>query len=147
MNSDTPRAHKILATNIRSARSKLEYSQQQLAERADLSTSYVNDIEQGKKWPSADSLERISTALGLEPFMLLLPPGHSGEYDAFDLLTDYAMSVKESLAGAMDDSLKKILGKAQRRSSDSLDSSDSPQSPDEDAENESDEENDGTGPD
>lgn len=117
MNSDTPRAHKILATNIRSARSKLEYSQQQLAERADLSTGYINDIEQGRKWPSADSLERISTALGVEPFMLLLPPDYSGEYDAFDLLTDYAMSVKESLAGAMDDSLKKILERTQRRNS------------------------------
>lgn len=113
MEKEIPTAHKVLARNIKRAREKLDYSQQHLAERAELSPGYIHELEQGKKWPSADTLERLSAALGLEPFMFLLPPDYSHEFDAFDLLTDYAMSVKEGIEGAMERSLKQALQRTQ----------------------------------
>ena len=62
----------VLARNIKSARAKLGYSQQDLAEKADLSPGHMNDLEQGRKWVSADTLQRLAKALMLEPWMLLV---------------------------------------------------------------------------
>lgn len=101
----------ILARNIKMAREKLGISQQELAERAELSTGHVNDVEQARKWVSAESLEQLADALFLEPFMLLLPPDYSREGDAFTLLTEYAASVRESVDGALD----RLLEQTQRR--------------------------------
>lgn len=85
------------------------FSQQRLAEEADLSTGHMNDIEQARKWVSADTLQRIADALGLEPFMLLIPRDYSSQLDAFSLLTEYASSVRERMEGALESSLKDVL--------------------------------------
>jgi transcriptional regulator with XRE-family HTH domain len=96
---------------MKAARRKLGISQHALAERADLSPGHINDLEQGRKWVSADALERLAEALLLEPFMLLLPPDYSSELDAFDLLTEYASSVRERIEGALDTTLHEALNK------------------------------------
>ncbi|TVQ27451.1 MAG: XRE family transcriptional regulator [Spirochaetaceae bacterium] len=104
----------ILGRNIRAAREKLGYSQQHLAERADLSPGHITDLEKGRKWVSADSLARIADALGIEPFMLLLPADYSADLDAFSLLTEYAMSVRERMTGTLDATLREMLGRRDR---------------------------------
>lgn len=109
MEKFVPGVQGILARNMKAARQKLELSQHALAERADLSPGHINDLEQGRKWVSADALERIADALLLEPFMLLLPPDYSSELDAFDLLTEYASSVRERIDGALDTTLHEAL--------------------------------------
>lgn len=111
MEKFVPGVQGILARNMRAARAKLGISQHALAERADLSPGHVNDLEQGRKWVSADALERLAEALLLEPFMLLLPPDYSSELDAFSLLTEYASSVRERIEGALDTSLEEALRK------------------------------------
>jgi transcriptional regulator with XRE-family HTH domain len=111
MENFVPGVQGILGRNIRTARSKLGISQQALAERAELSPGHVNDLEQGRKWVSADALERIAEALYLEPFMLLLPADYSAELDAFSLLTEYASSVRERIEGALDTTLEEALRK------------------------------------
>ena len=111
MENFVPGVQGILARNIKAARAKLGISQHTLAERADLSPGHINDVEQGRKWVSADALERIADALFLEPFMLLLPPDYSSELDAFDLLTEYASQVRERIDGALDSSLHDALKK------------------------------------
>lgn len=50
------------------------YSQERLAEAVDLSTSYISEIENGKKRPSMKSLEKIAAALGV-PLAALLDDG------------------------------------------------------------------------
>jgi transcriptional regulator with XRE-family HTH domain len=109
MEKFVPGIQGILARNMKAARQKLELSQHALAERADLSPGHINDLEQGRKWVSADALERLADALLLEPFMLLLPPDYSSELDAFDLLTEYASSVRERIEGALDTTLHEAL--------------------------------------
>ena len=109
MANQIPMLQRILARNIRAARAKHGYSQQRLAEKAELSPGHMNDLEQGRKWVSADTLERLGDALGLQPFMLLLPPEYSSQFDAFNLLNEYAITVRESIDGALETSLRKIL--------------------------------------
>ena len=55
----------ILAQNLKENRRKLGITQPELAERAGLSTHYLGMIEIGRNFPTADVLERLATALGI----------------------------------------------------------------------------------
>jgi transcriptional regulator with XRE-family HTH domain len=57
----------ILALNIRERRYILGLSQAKLAESANIATAYVAMIELEKKFPSVDVLERIASALKIDP--------------------------------------------------------------------------------
>lgn len=109
MEKPTPAIQAILAYNIKEARAKLGYSQQELAERAKLSPGHMNDLEQGRKWVSADTLQRLADALAMEPFMLLLPEGYEDHIEAFTLLTEYAGEARRRTSAAMDDLLHEML--------------------------------------
>ena len=61
----------ILKENIRYYRNVKGYTQEQLAERSQLSTSYIAAIETGMKIPSLKSTVRISQELGLDVSQLL----------------------------------------------------------------------------
>ena len=109
MEKPIPAIQLILAQNIKEARSRLGYSQQELAERADLSAGHMNDLEQGRKWVSADTLQRLADALAMEPFMLLLPEGHENHIETFTVLTEYAKTLRKSLEEVVDTSLREVL--------------------------------------
>lgn len=53
----------LLGETIRNLRSKAEFSQEKLAEKADLSTVFISRVERGKESPSVDSLVKIASAL------------------------------------------------------------------------------------
>ncbi len=100
----------ILANNIKAARNKLQFSQQELAEKANLSPGHMNDLEQGRKWVSADTLYRLSKALMLEPWMLLLPAiENEGTTANYDLLTRFASRMKDNLNTAVAETLRELL--------------------------------------
>ena len=48
---------------IRAARKEAGFSQEKLAEKADLSTVFISRVERGKESPSVDSLVKIAPAL------------------------------------------------------------------------------------
>ena len=54
---------KLLGIRIREIRKTRELSQEELAERADISTQYVSNIERGKENPTLDLLLRLAEAL------------------------------------------------------------------------------------
>lgn len=58
-----PKHRKILGENIRTHRKNLKWSQEKLAEKADLHHNYIGDIERGEENVSVDTLMRIATAL------------------------------------------------------------------------------------
>jgi len=60
----------ILAQNLKENRRKLGITQPELAERAGMSTQYLAMIEIARKFPTADILERLSAALGINPHEL-----------------------------------------------------------------------------
>jgi transcriptional regulator with XRE-family HTH domain len=63
----------ILSANIRAARKSRRLTQTQLALYADLSLSYMTDIERCKTWVSDKTLEKIARALDMSPWELLRP--------------------------------------------------------------------------
>jgi transcriptional regulator with XRE-family HTH domain len=56
---------RLLGEAIRAKRQKAEFSQEKLAEKADLSTVFISRVERGKESPSVDSLVKIAKALGV----------------------------------------------------------------------------------
>ena len=54
---------KILGENIRTYRRAMNWSQEKLAEKADLHHNYIGDIERGEENVSVDALMRIAAAL------------------------------------------------------------------------------------
>ncbi len=57
---------RLLGEAIRAARKEAGFSQEKLAEKADLSTVFISRIERRAESPSVDNLVKIARALGLE---------------------------------------------------------------------------------
>jgi transcriptional regulator with XRE-family HTH domain len=69
----TPEIRLILSRNLKAQRNKLGFSQERLAEISGLSVQTINDIEGGRRWVSDKSITKLSTALNVECFQLLVP--------------------------------------------------------------------------
>jgi transcriptional regulator with XRE-family HTH domain len=62
---------KVLGQNVRKFRQRLKWSQEKLAERADMHWTFISGVERAKYNISLDSLVRIARALGRRPYELL----------------------------------------------------------------------------
>lgn len=58
--------NQMLGNNIREVRKQKQLTQEELADKAHLDYSYINQIENGKRNPSMDAVERIAKALGIK---------------------------------------------------------------------------------
>ena len=58
--------NKELGKKIREIRKKKELTQEDLAYKAGLDYSYINQIENGKRNPSMEAVEKIAKALGVK---------------------------------------------------------------------------------
>jgi transcriptional regulator with XRE-family HTH domain len=64
---------RLLGQNIKRFRGNSGYSQEELAEKAGISTPFLGAIERGDKWPSPSTLAEIARGLGVYPYDLLKP--------------------------------------------------------------------------
>jgi transcriptional regulator with XRE-family HTH domain len=87
----------ILSQNIRVARDALHLTQAKLAEYADISMSYMADIEYCRTWVSDKTLINIARALNMEAYQLLVP-GESGDSPADDRETRLLRRITELIA-------------------------------------------------
>ena len=55
-----------LGKKIRELRKKKELTQEELAYKSELDYSYINQIENGKRNPSVEAVEKIAKALGVK---------------------------------------------------------------------------------
>jgi transcriptional regulator with XRE-family HTH domain len=60
----------ILSSNIRHFRHNHGWSQADLAEKADISITFLSSIERCVKWPYPDTIVRIAKALKIDEFEL-----------------------------------------------------------------------------
>ena len=63
--------HRILAANLKRERSKVGFSQDQLAEACGVSANFVTEVETRRRYPSPATLVKIAQALNTEPHTLL----------------------------------------------------------------------------
>ena len=95
----------VLAQNLKINRLKLGLTQEKLAEKAQISTHYLAMVELAKKFPSAGMLERLATALEIEPHELFYMPS-AGENALKDLQATVAADIERVVAEAIKNSLK-----------------------------------------
>ena len=63
----------LLGANLRRFRSRREWSQTDLAERANISMNYLSEIERGLKWPYPENLQNLANALDIKVYELFKP--------------------------------------------------------------------------
>jgi transcriptional regulator with XRE-family HTH domain len=96
----------LLSRNLRRLRIRQNLSQLALAVETNLTHNFINDIENGKKWVSPDTIAKLATALKVEPYHFFIPEHKIGEKDAGTLaeyLDDFT------------DSLQKMVGEIKGR--------------------------------
>ena len=62
----------LFSRNIKRLRNNAKLSQISLAAEADLAHNFINDIENGKKWVSPETIAKLSKALKAEPYEFFL---------------------------------------------------------------------------
>jgi len=94
----------LLSLNIKKRRQILGFSQLNLAENVGTSTQYIGQIEQNKKFPSPEMLERIAKALEVDSPQLFSMDTYSQ-----DAIQQFRENLKVNLEKAIEDFIDKGL--------------------------------------
>jgi len=98
--SGFPEIRSILAKNLKEQRKNMGLSQERFAEISGLSIQTINDIEGGRKWVSDKTMTKLSNALNLECYQLLLPKlevQHKKESRSTQQLLDLMKTLKKNV--------------------------------------------------
>ena len=75
--------HTLLARNLKKYRQMLGLSQAALAEKINSSTTFIGNIEIGKRFPSSKNFDRLAKVLGVKPAALLADEDEEDAYLQF----------------------------------------------------------------
>ena len=93
----------LLARNMKRCREILGISQMALAERVGCSTTLIGNIETLKRFPSAQNLNRIATALQIHPSELFMED--SAEIKRIQIAYEVRERLETNIHKAIDDTL------------------------------------------
>jgi transcriptional regulator with XRE-family HTH domain len=91
---------RILSANIKRYRGLRHWSQVKLAEKIDISTNFLADIETGKSWVSSLTLAKLANIFEIEVYELFRPkeePNDVVKTAIKGLIQDISVSFKQSL--------------------------------------------------
>jgi transcriptional regulator with XRE-family HTH domain len=94
----------VLAKNLKINRLKLGLTQEKLADKADISTHYLAMVELAHKFPSANMLERLATALEIDAHELFLMPS-----DTENALERLQESIVDNIEQVVTRAIKEVL--------------------------------------
>jgi transcriptional regulator with XRE-family HTH domain len=95
----------VLSGNLKKLRKCREWSQTELAKKANISMNFLSEIERGRKWPYPETLQNLALALGVEVFEFFKPkesetsPGIGDYINRFS--NDMAVAVEQSVKDAV----------------------------------------------
>lgn len=100
----------LFSTNLRNARNRANLSQMKLAEKADLSVGYICDLEGGRRWGTPETFSKLSLALGINPFELLLPTVEdSSSMSNLTELRDYIAKLSDNLKENVNNAVNRAI--------------------------------------
>ncbi|QQO09718.1 helix-turn-helix domain-containing protein [Breznakiella homolactica] len=91
---------KLFSMNMKRLRAKQGFSQLSLANEVGLAHNFINDIENGKKWVSPDTIAKLANALKAEPYQFFLP-AYKISKDNAELISSYIDDISESFLKAV----------------------------------------------
>jgi transcriptional regulator with XRE-family HTH domain len=98
----------FLGKNIKFFRSKRQLSQADLAEKADISVTFLSNIERGNNFPLAGTLCNLAKVLEVEVFELF--KGDLVPSDSKKLINQLSEDIIQKMNLAMADVFKQYLG-------------------------------------
>jgi transcriptional regulator with XRE-family HTH domain len=93
---------RLFSSNLRRLRTAANISQLTLANQAELTHNFINDIENGKKWVSAETIGKLATALKVEPYQFFLSETHWNSQGA-EIFSTYLDALSDSFAKMVND--------------------------------------------
>ena len=94
-----------LGKNIKLLRARRGLSQADFAEKADISITFLSNIERGIKYPQPDMLSKIATALGVDVNELFISELISAKDDK--LFNHFSEDITENVNKAMEEVIKR----------------------------------------
>jgi len=92
----------LLALNIKLLRKKCGFSQEKLAEAAQLSTQSISDIEGCRTWVSDKTLEKLAQVLNVSVFQLFMPLSENNEDNAETVLYNRLIKLRAAMKEDID---------------------------------------------
>jgi transcriptional regulator with XRE-family HTH domain len=111
MNKDEKDCRALLSQNIKLFRNRLGLSQLHLALELGISTTFLSDIETGKKWVSAQTLSQIAKALKIEVYELFKPEQNIKE-DIAAAVAMYLDDVDDTLIKSIEEAVRPAVKKS-----------------------------------
>ena len=102
----------IFIKNLKEFRKKEGFSQIKLAEHCETSSSYIGEIEIGRKFPSTEMIEKIAEVLKIEPYHFFR--NRSGKNDDSHFEKPYPLlpvTMKKEIKNQIESSINEILSK------------------------------------
>jgi transcriptional regulator with XRE-family HTH domain len=105
----------ILSVNIKRYRSRREWSQAKLAEKLEISTNFLSEIETGKGWVSPATLIKLANTLNIEVYELFKveePVNNNVKELMSQFVKDISIALSQSMSRSISDTLNKTLIKS-----------------------------------
>ncbi|GMO26937.1 MAG: hypothetical protein Pg6A_14370 [Termitinemataceae bacterium] len=109
MTAETEKLRRTFSKNLKKYRALAGFSQERLAEAAGISDQTVNDIEGCRKWVSDKTLIKLSIALGIEAYQLLIPLAESEKNYPVLLEQDILHDLRDSIKADLDRRFEDVL--------------------------------------
>ena len=98
----------ILSQNIKRFRNRLGLSQLQFALELGISTTFLSDIETGKKWISANTLTQLAKALKVEVYELFKPEQNIKD-DTTSAIAKYLENVDDAFIKSIEEAVRPAI--------------------------------------
>lgn len=96
----------LIGRNLKILRGRQKISQITLAARAELTHNFINEIENGRKWVSPETLSKLAAALDAEPYHFFLTAAQPQDM-SLEVFTGYL----EDLTDTFNMKVKEIQGR------------------------------------
>jgi len=92
----------LLGKSVKQLRKRKNWSQETLAEKAEVSANFLSNIENGKVWVSPKTVAKMAEAFNVEPHELFMPEISTTD-ETRAMLFRYDKDARKALSLALDD--------------------------------------------
>lgn len=79
----------------------------QLAEETELTFNFINDIENGKKWVSPNTLAKLSAAVNVQPYHFFLPVQNARQHYKNETLSAFSDDILNQISKIFRETMEK----------------------------------------
>jgi transcriptional regulator with XRE-family HTH domain len=98
----------VLSKRIKQFRNSRGWAQADLAEKAEISVTFLSDIERGNKWPHPDTLTNLARALDIEVHRFFIPEEPISD-DVKEAISQFSKDLSAQFVQTMDRVTKQYM--------------------------------------